>query len=179
MTVFMDIGDNLSNGWFGGVFSSGRLAGLATAAAVLLFAFSKTWHYLRMVKLPDDEFPGQTERERRFLKRQAWRRLQTAALSGIAGLCMLGGLFVPFWYRKTFTLLWVGVFGFGLWGVALALVDSISTWIYFGEERQIHEAERLALRYKMEKFHQDALRERDRAEAEEAANRVAENEEED
>ena len=128
----------------GGRMAATHALGLVIAGSVIAFAISQFRYYFALTKLSESQFPGETERDRRFFKRQAWRRLQIAALSGIAGACMLAGLFV--------------------WVVALALVDCVSTWLHFAEERQIYEAKRLALRYKIDKFQKDALRARDELE---------------
>lgn len=145
----------------GGRMATTRLLGVAIAAVVLAFAVSQFRFYLATARTPESQVPGENERERRFNRRQAWRRLQISALSAIAGGCMLAGMLVPCGdHPRVFALSWFGVMLFGVWVVALALVDCVSTWMHFAEERQVHEAERLALRYKMDKFQEDALRAR-------------------
>ena len=146
----------------GGRMAATHALGLIIAGVVVAFAISQFRYYFALTKFSESQFPGETERDRRFFKRQAWRRVQIAALSGIAGVCMLAGLFVPYGsYPRLFTLFWVGVGLFGVWVVALALVDCVATWLHFAEERQITEAKRLALRYKIDKFEKDALHARD------------------
>ena len=136
--------------------------GLIIAGFVVAFSISQFRYYFALTKIPVSQFPGDTERDRRFFKSQAWRRLQLAALSGIAGAFMLAGLLVPYGtYPRLFALCWAGVALFGVWSVLLALVDCVATWLHFSEERQINEAKRLALRYKIDKFQEDALRVRD------------------
>ena len=149
----------------GGRMATTPALGLVIAGSVIACALSQFRYYFALTKLAESQFPGETERDRRFFKRQAWRRLQIAALSGIAGACMLAGLFVPYGiYPRLFALFWIAVALFGVWVVALALVDCVSTWLHFAEERQINEAKRLALRYKIDKFQKDALRARDELE---------------
>ena len=149
----------------GGRMATTRVLGLAIAGVVLAFAISQFRYYLATARMPDSQTPGENDRERRFYRRQAWRRLQISALSAIAGGCMLAGMLTPYGdHPRVFMLSWLGVVLFGVWVVALALVDCVSTWMRFSEERQVHEAERLALRYKMDKFHEEALRERQEAE---------------
>ena len=149
----------------GGRMATNHALGLIIAGFVVAFAISQFRYYFALTKFPESQFPGETERDRRFYKTQARRRVQIAALCGITGTCMLAGLFVPYGsYPRLFTLCWVAVALFGVWVVALALVDCVATWLHFSEERQLNEAKRLALRYKIDKFQKDALRVRDECE---------------
>lgn len=151
----------------GGRMAASHLLGLALAAFLLAFAISQFRQYYRRVRLPASELPAEDDRERLYLSRQAWRRLQIAVLVGIAGFCMLLGMTIPFGdHPRFFALSWFGAILFGTWVVVLAGVDWIATWLYFGEARQINRAERLALRYKMDKFQEESLRMRDEAQKE-------------
>lgn len=72
---------------------------------------------------------------------------------------MFVGMFAPYDLRpRLFAAAWFGVAAFGAWVILLALVDCVATWLHFGDDRRIHKAEQLALRYKMDQFQKDAIR---------------------
>lgn len=151
----------------GGRMATSRMIGVALVAFLIAFSISQFRIYYSRVRLPKSLKPGDDERERLFLSRQAWRRLQISVLIGIVGICMLLGMTIPFdKCPRFFALAWFGAILFGTWVVALAVVDWIATWFFFGEARQINKAERLALRYKMDKFQEESLRMREEAERE-------------
>ena len=107
---------------------------------------------------------GLSKREAAFLKRQTRRRLQIAILAGVSGAFMLVGLLVPIKSAPKFVLTcWAGVLLFGAWTCLLAVVDAISTWASFTDERERHDAEKKAIEYHMNRFRDSQLDEFARA----------------
>lgn len=75
-------------------------------------------------------------REQRFQLRQGRRRLQMHGLLGLAGLCMLVGIYIPHLYYPLYWFLaWLLTIIFTLWTMMLALIDSLSIKLFFHSEQ--------------------------------------------
>ena len=139
---------------------------LALGIAGIAIAFS-IWQFriqLDKVLRPDFYFANDTDRERRFHKRQAFRRTQIAVLAGLFGVCMLLGLYVsPEARPSAWGIVWTLALLFLAWGGILTLVDALSIRLHFGAELDKRRAEKIALDYKMRRFQEQSLKELDEA----------------
>ena len=141
------------------------IAGLAIACAIWQFRIQ-----LDKVRRPSIYFQGESQRNLKFLRRQAKRRVQLACLAGIFGALMLVGLFLPYErYPQLWGIVWILALLFLGWAGCLALVDFVSLKLHFGIELDRQRAEKLALDYKMKKFHEQSLQELEQARREDAA----------
>ncbi len=143
-----------------------RWAGLTLAGFVLAFGIWQVREQRDRVKRPKARFGAAAGKELEFLKRQAFRRMQTGGLAAVVGGLMLVGLHVPAqdapgWWAAA----WLGVLFFSAWAALLALVDATSTWLHYSSESAQRDAEKILLEYQMKKMREEA--ERRRAEAEE------------
>ena len=101
---------------------------------------------------------GLSEREAKFLQRQTRRRMQIAILAGIVGAFMVAGLVVPLRSAPKFVATcWSVVLLFGAWTCLLAVVDAVSVWISFSDERVRRDAEKRAIEYHMKRFRDSQL----------------------
>ena len=134
---------------------------LTTTLVVCLVVAFSLWQFRGQYdKLRHGDFywRGLTARGKRFYRRQATRRLQIACLSGVAGALMLTGLFTSARaHPKLVSGSWTLAILLCFWIGALAIVDAISVWFSFEEERQRRDAEKLALEFKMKKFQEESL----------------------
>ena len=103
-------------------------------------------------KRPDVYFRNESERERKFLQRQATRRMQIGALIGLFGVFALVGLYHPLeFYPLVWGLaLFAAILALG-WAGALAFADVVAIRAHYGAELDLRRAERLALEYKIKK----------------------------
>ncbi len=136
-----------------------RWAGLTLAGFVLAFGIWQVREQRDRVKRPKTRFGALPERELEFLKRQAFRRMQTGGLAVIVGLSMLVGLHVPAqdapgWWAAA----WLGVLFFSAWAALLALVDATSTWLHYSSESAQTDAEKILLEYQIRKMRENAER---------------------
>ena len=136
-----------------------RWAGLAIAGFVLAFGIWQVREQRDRVKRPQARFGAQPEKELEFLKRQAFRRMQTGGLAAIVGFLMLVGLHVPAqdapgWWAAA----WLGVLFFSAWASLMALVDATSTWLHYSSESAQTDAEKILLEYQMKKMRERAER---------------------
>ncbi|MBQ2556262.1 MAG: hypothetical protein II561_06885 [Thermoguttaceae bacterium] len=127
-------------------------------------------------KRPDVYFRNESERERKFLQRQATRRMQIGALIGLFGVFALVGLYHPLeFYPLVWGLaLFAAILALG-WAGALAFADVVAIRAHYGAELDLRRAERLALEYKIKKFKENSLKELDKA-VQEDGNAAPENE---
>ena len=135
--------------------------GLAVACAVVAFGASQIRVQLDRWRRPEAHYGGLSERGRRFFKRQAFRRLQIAALSLVVGAIMAGGLLALDSGRVALaSVLWLTAIILGGWICVLALVDALAVWLSFEDDRQKVDAEKITLEYKMKKFQEECLQEK-------------------
>lgn len=140
------------------------IAGLALAFAIWQFRIQ-----LDKVRRPDVYFRGESSRDQKFFRRQAKRRVQLAALAGVFGALMLVGLFLPYErHPQLWGIVWILALLFLGWAGCLALVDFVSVKIHYGAELDRQRAEKLALDYKMKKFHEQSMQELEKARREDA-----------
>lgn len=130
-----------------------RWVGLIVAGVALAFGVWQVREQRDRVRRPKTRFGARPEKELEFLKRQAFRRMQIGGLAAIVGGLMLVGLYVPpqnapGWWAAS----WLGVLFFSVWTALLALVDAISTWLYFSGESAQTDAEKILLQYQMKKM---------------------------
>ena len=138
-----------------------RWAGLTLAGFVLAFGVWQVREQRDRVKRPKARFGAQPEKELEFLKRQAFRRMQTGGLAAIVGFLMLVGLHIPAedapgWWAAA----WLGVLFFSGWAALLALVDATSTWLHYSSESAQTDAEKILLEYQMKKMREQAEKKR-------------------
>ncbi|MBQ5790066.1 MAG: hypothetical protein IIW01_07230 [Thermoguttaceae bacterium] len=136
-----------------------RWLGIALAGFVLAFGIWQVREQRDRVRRPKARFGAQPEKELEFLKRQAFRRMQSGGLAAIVGLLMLVGLHVPAqdapgWWAAA----WLGVIFFSAWAALLALVDATSTWLHYSSEGAQTDAEKILLEYQIKKMREQAER---------------------
>ena len=136
-----------------------RWIGLTLAGFVLAFGVWQVREQRDRVKRPKTRFGAQPEKELEFLKRQAFRRMQSGGLAAIVGFLMLVGLHVPAqdapgWWAAA----WLGVLFFSAWAALLALVDATSTWLHYSSEGAQADAEKILLEYQIRKMREKAER---------------------
>lgn len=141
--------------------STVRWIGVVVAGFVLAFGIWQTREQRDRVRRPKARFGAQPEKELEFLKRQAFRRMQTGGLAALVGLSMLVGLHVPAqdapgWWAAA----WLAVLFFSGWAALLALVDATSTWLHYSSESAQADAEKILLEYQMKKMREKAERRR-------------------
>ena len=139
--------------------STVRWIGVIVAGFVLAFGIWQVREQRDRVRRPKARFGAQPEKEFEFLKRQAFRRMQTGGLAAIVGFLMLVGLHVPAqdapgWWASA----WLGVLFFSGWAALLALVDATSTWLHYSSESAQTDAEKILLEYQMKKMREKAER---------------------
>lgn len=141
-----------------------RNIGLLVAGVVLAFSIWQFREQLDRVKRPERYFNERSEREFKFLKRQAFRRLQLSGLSGISGALMLVGLYVPADRApRIWAVSWLAVLFFVGWTALLAGVDALSIWLHYSSAGRKRSAERILLEYQMkQKAERRAAAERER-----------------
>ena len=144
--------------------STVRWIGVIVAGFVLAFGIWQVREQRDRVQRPKARFGAQPEKEFEFLKRQAFRRMQTGGLAAIVGFLMLVGLHVPAqdapgWWASA----WLGVLFFSGWAALLALVDATSTWLHYSSESAQTDAEKILLEYQMKKMREQAERAADDA----------------
>lgn len=136
-----------------------RWVGLGVAGFVLAFGVWQVQEQRDRVRRPKARFGAQPEKELQFLKRQAFRRMQTGGLAAIVGASMLVGLYVP---ARELPGLWAGawlaVLFFSAWTALLALVDATSTWLHYSSDGGKAEAEKILLEYQIRKMREKAER---------------------
>ncbi len=155
--------------------STVRWIGLIVAGFVLAFGIWQAREQRDRVRRPKARFGAQPEKELEFLKRQAFRRMQTGGLAAIVGGLMLVGLHVPAqdapgWWASA----WLGVLFFSGWAALLALVDATSTWLHYSSESAQTDAEKILLEYQMKKMRERAERAAVDAEDEKTSEKKAE-----
>ena len=136
-----------------------RWAGLALAGFILAFGIWQVRVQRDRVNFPKARFGAQPEKELEFLKRQAFRRMQTGGMAALVGALMLVGLHVPAqdapgWWAAA----WLGVIFFSFWAALLALVDATSTWLHYSSEGAQTDAEKILLEYQIKKMREQAER---------------------
>jgi hypothetical protein len=136
-----------------------RWFGIALAGFVLAFGVWQVREQRDRVGRPQARFGTQPEKELEFLKRQAFRRMQTGGLAAIVGFLMLVGLHIPAedapgWWAAA----WFGVIFFSAWTALLALVDAISTWLHYSSEGAQTDAEKILLEYQIKKMREHVER---------------------
>lgn len=136
-----------------------RWIGVIVAGFVLAFGIWQVREQRDRVRRPKARFGAVSEKELEFLKRQAFRRMQTGALAAIVGGLMLVGLHLPAqdapgWWASA----WLGVLFFSGWAALLALVDATSTWLHYSSESAQTDAEKILLEYQMKKMREKAER---------------------
>lgn len=136
-----------------------RWIGLGVAGFVLAFGIWQVREQRDRVRRPKARFGVAPEKELEFLKRQAFRRMQTGGLAAIVGALMLVGLHLPAqdapgWWASA----WLGVLFFSGWAALLALVDATSTWLHYSSESAQTDAEKILLEYQMKKMREKAER---------------------
>lgn len=139
-----------------------RWTGIIVAGFVLAFGVWQVREQRDRVRRPKARFGAQPEKELEFLKRQAFRRMQTGGLAALVGFSMLVGLHVPAqdapgWWAAA----WLAVLFFSGWAALLALVDATSTWLHYSSDGGKAEAEKILLEYQMKKMREKAERLRD------------------
>ena len=93
---------------------------------------------------------GYTTREAAFLRLQGRRRLQMHFLLGLAGFCMLAGIYIPPQnHLTTWSLFWLLSIIFICWAMLLALVDYVSIRLFFGVTSQKADIERMRLEFEL------------------------------
>ncbi len=144
-----------------------REVGLLVAGLVLAFSIWQFREQLDRVKRPEQRFNERSEREFKFLKRQAFRRLQLSGLSGLAGATMLVGLYVPADRApRIWALCWLAVLFFVGWTALLAGADAFSIWLHYSSAGRKRSAERILLEYQMrQKAERRAAAEKERKNA--------------
>ncbi len=136
-----------------------RWIGLVVAGFVLAFGVWQVREQRDRVRRPKARFGAQPEKELEFLKRQAFRRMQTGGLAALVGLAMLVGLYVPARnWPGAWAGAWLGVLFFSAWAALLALVDAISTWLHYSSDGGKAEAEKILLEYQIRKMREKAER---------------------
>ena len=151
-----------------------RWIGLTIAGFVLAFGIWQVREQRDRVKRPKARFGAAAGKELEFLKRQAFRRMQTGGLAALVGLSMLVGLHVPAqdapgWWAAA----WLAVLFFSAWASLMALIDATSTWLHYSSESAQTDAEKILLEYQMKKMREEAERRR----AETAQNKTTQGEE--
>lgn len=139
--------------------STVRWVGLIVAGFVLAFGIWQVREQRDRVRRPKARFGAVPQKELEFLKRQAFRRMQTGGLAAIVGGLMLVGLHLPAqdapgWWASA----WLGVLFFSAWAALMALVDATSTWLHYSSESAQTDAERILLEYQMKKTREKAAR---------------------
>ncbi len=155
--------------------STVRWIGVIVAGFVLAFGIWQVREQRDRVQRPKARFGVQPEKELEFLKRQAFRRMQTGGLAAIVGGLMLVGLHVPAqdapgWWASA----WLGVLFFSGWASLLALVDATSTWLHYSSESAQTDAEKILLEYQMKKMREKAERAAVDAQGEKTSEKKAE-----
>ena len=152
------------------------LIGLTVGVIAVSFAFWQFRIQRDKAKNPDYYFRDESDRERKFLTRQASRRSQLSVLVGLFGVFMLAGMHLQAYgtYPRAWAVCWLIALIFLVWGGALAFVDVVSIRLHYSGELDRQRAEKLALDYKMKKFHEKSLQELNKArqEAEEEQNEL-------
>ncbi len=136
-----------------------RWGGIIVAGFVLAFGIWQVREQRDRVRRPKARFGAQPEKELEFLKRQAFRRMQTGGLAAIVGGLMLVGLHVPAqdapgWWAVA----WLGVLFFSGWAALMALVDATSAWLHYSSESAQTDAEKILLEYQIKKMREKAER---------------------
>lgn len=150
-----------------------RWIGIIVAGFVLAFGIWQAREQRDRVARPRERFGAQPEKELEFLKRQAFRRMQTGGLAAIVGGLMLVGLHVPAqnapgWWAAV----WLAVLFFSGWTALLAMVDATSTWLHYSSDGGKAEAEKILLEYQIRKLREK----KERRPEEDAAEKNAESE---
>ncbi|MBQ6827148.1 MAG: hypothetical protein IJO46_03960 [Thermoguttaceae bacterium] len=140
-------------------FGGWRWLGLIVAGIILAFGVWQVREQRDRVRRPKARFGAQPEKELEFLKRQAFRRMQTGGLAALVGFSMLVGLHVPAqdapgWWAAV----WLAVLFFSSWTALLALIDATSTWLHYSSEGAKTEAEKILLEYQMKKLREQKAR---------------------
>ena len=122
--------------------------GLFLAGGLLSFAI---WQYnvLRRRRAVTEAKKGRMTAELyQFLDKQTKRRFSMSVLFGLAGVGMLVGCsFAPRDYPRLFLSVWGTVLCFLVWGMFLALLDSIAVRLHYDLEKRQTEAEKIGLEY--------------------------------
>lgn len=149
-----------------------RNVGLLVAGVVLAFSIWQFREQLDRVKRPEQRFNERSEREFKFLKRQAFRRLQLSGLSGISGALMLVGLYVPADRApRIWAISWLAVLFFVGWTALLAGADALLIWLHYSNAGRKRSAERILLEYQMkQKAERRAAAEKERRNSTNGAN---------
>jgi hypothetical protein len=138
------------------------IAGLVVALGVSQFTVQ-----LDRARRPDVYFKDESERDRRFLVRQAKRRVQLSIAATVFGVFLLVGLFLSYErHPQAWGIVWLLALLFLGWAGCLAIVDFIAIRIHFGIEIQRQRAEKLVLDYRMRQFQEQSLRELEKAKQE-------------
>ncbi|MBR4833859.1 MAG: hypothetical protein IKU86_05945 [Thermoguttaceae bacterium] len=168
-----ELGTNAAPIFADASISGVRWIGLVVAGFVLAFGVWQVREQRDRVRRPKTRFGAQPEKELEFLKRQAFRRMQTGGLAAIVGALMLVGLYVP--ARNLPGLwagVWLGVLFFSVWTALLALVDATSTWLHYSSDGGKTEAEKILLEYQIKRMREKAERLRAEQDTDEVADKT-------
>lgn len=95
-------------------------------------------------------------RDKTYLQRQSFRRLQIHILLGVTGILMLCGIYIPVReYVQAWTIIWLAIIILLCWAMLLALVDYISIRLHFGRSEMENRIEKIRLDYEIRKFDQE------------------------
>jgi ABC-type xylose transport system permease subunit len=92
--------------------------------------------------------------ERNYRRRQFRRRIQTSSLLGLLALAIIAGHWAscPPWRPWAFAFYWGLVVTVVAWVALLALVDLVSTRLYFGRVQERYRLEELRLKAELDRL---------------------------
>ena len=127
---------------------------LSATAAGLMVSHARTWQRF------EGSGKAADPKERVYRRRQFRRRVQTSALLGLLAVALVAGHWVssPPWRPWAFAVYWGLVLLVVAWVALLALVDLVSTRLYFGRIQQHYRLEQTRLKAELERMKDEGRR---------------------
>lgn len=107
-------------------------------SAFLIYTHRRTWRGAQT-----DE--SLTDREYDYRRRQYRRRVQTSALLGVVGVCLVISMFIKPESRSVFVYYWFGTMVLVMWILALGVGDFLATRAHASHMRRDFQIERAKL----------------------------------
>lgn len=99
-----------------------------------------------------------SKRDKVYLQRQTFRRLQIHILLGLAGILMLFGIYLPaLEYPQVWAIVWFAIIILLCWAMLLAMVDYVSIRLHFGRSEIENRIEKLRIDYEIRKYDQEKI----------------------